>query len=172
MNVAEAILTRRSVRSYKDKEIPEEKLTKVMESARMAPSARNKQDWKFVIAKEEEKKEQLKEAANGQKFIKEAPAVIAGVATKPDENLECGVSTGTIDVTIAMDHVTLKAVEEGLGTCWVGAFDQEEVKEILNVPEGGKVVSLMPIGFPEEGLEALYKDRKNTEDIVCYDSYY
>lgn len=172
MNVSEAILTRRSVRSYKDKEIPEEKLQKVIESARMAPSARNKQDWKFVIVQDEEVKNKIQEAAGGQKFVNEAPTVIAGVSTKPDKRMKCDIPTGVVDVSIAMDHITLKAAEEGLGTCWVGAFEQEEVKEILNIPEGCKVVALMPIGYPEEELEVLYKKRKNPEDITCRDSYY
>lgn len=172
MNVSEAILTRRSVRSYKDKKIPEEKLQKIIESARMAPSARNKQDWKFVIVQDEEVKDKIHEAANGQKFVKEAPTVVVGVATKPDEKMECDIPTGIVDVTIAMDHITLKATEEGIGTCWIGAFDQEEVKEILNIPEGCKVVALMPMGYPEEELEVLYKERKNPEDITCRDSYY
>ncbi|MFP4116366.1 MAG: nitroreductase family protein [Candidatus Aenigmatarchaeota archaeon] len=172
MNVSEAILTRRSVRSYKDKEIPDEKLQRVMESARMAPSARNKQDWKFVIVKDEEKRSELREAAGGQKFVEEAPAVIAGVTTDPENEMKCDMPSGIIDVTIAMDHITLKAAEEGLGTCWIGAFDQEETKKILNVPEGCDIVALMPIGFPEEELEAIYKDRKNPEDITCEDTYY
>ena len=172
MNVSEAILTRRSVRSYKDKDIPEEKLHKVIESARMAPSARNKQDWKFVIVQDEEKKDELHKAANGQKFVKETPIVIVGVATKPEDEMKCGVETGVVDVTIAMDHITLKATEEGLGTCWIGAFDQEEVKDILNVPEGCRVIALMPIGYPEEELGVMYKERKNPEDITCRDTYY
>ena len=172
MNVSEAVLSRRSVRSYKEKQIPEECLHKVIESARMAPSARNKQDWKFVIVQDEEKKDELHEAANGQKFVKEAPTVVVGVATKPEDEMKSGIPTSIVDVTIAMDHMTLKATEEGLGTCWVGAFDQEEVKNILNIPDGCKVVALLPIGYPEEGLEVLYKDRKNPEDITCRDTYY
>ncbi|MFP4116714.1 MAG: nitroreductase family protein [Candidatus Aenigmatarchaeota archaeon] len=172
MNVSEAILTRRSVRSYKEKEIPEEQLQKVIESGRMAPSARNKQDWKFILVEDEDKREELCEAASGQKFVKEAPTVIVGVATDPEDVMQCRVRTGTVDVTIAMDHITLKAAEEGLGTCWIGAFDQEEVKEILNIPEGCKVIALMPIGYPDEELEVMYKERKNPEDITCRDTYY
>ena len=172
MNVSEAVLSRRSVRSYKEKQIPEECLHRVIESARMAPSARNKQDWKFVVVQDEEKRDELHRASNGQKFVKEAPTVIVGVATKPENEMKSGVPTGIVDVTIAMDHMALKATEEGLGTCWIGAFSQEDVKDILNIPDGCRVVALMTIGFPEEGLEPVYKERKNREDITCIDTYY
>ncbi len=172
MNVSEAVLSRRSVRSYKEKQIPEECLHRVIESARMAPSARNKQDWKFVVVQDEEKRDELHRASNGQKFVKEAPTVIVGVATKPEDKMKCGIPTGIVDVTIAMDHMALKATEEGLGTCWIGAFDQERVKEIINIPKGCRVIALMTMGYPEEGLEVMYKERKEPGDITCRDTYY
>ena len=171
MDVEEAIQKRRSVRSYQDKEIPKNKLERVLNAARMAPSAKNKQDWKFIVAKDEEKRIELYEAARQQSFVKEAPVVIAGVATDPEYKMGCDIPGGIVDLSIALDHLTLQAAEEGLGTCWVGAFDQEKAKEILNVPKGCEIVSLMPMGFPKEPLEKRNKRRKSLSEVISYDTY-
>lgn len=171
MEVKEAIEKRRSVRSYKDREVSRSLLEEVMESVRLAPSASNRQDWKFVIVDDETVKERLYTAANEQSFVREAPVVIAGVATEPEELMSCGVSAGTVDLSIALDHLTLRAAEEGLGTCWIGAFDQEETKEILEIPEEYKVIALMPLGYPTYDLTRENKRRKKLEEILSYNSF-
>lgn len=169
MEVAEAIKRRRSVRAYKPDPVPEESLKRVLGAARLAPSAHNAQDRKFVVVKDAQKRKQLAEAANSQSFIGEAPVIIVAVALKPEYIMSCEVSAYVVDLAIAVDHMTLAAVEEGLGTCWIGAFSQKEVKRILKIPEKYKVVTLIPLGFPADTPKA--KERKSLEEIVCYESF-
>lgn len=169
MNVHQAIKIRRSVRSYKPDPVPEEKLKKVLEAARLAPSAHNEQEWKFVVIRDAKRREQLSEAA-GQSFIAEAPVIIVAVGLDPEHVMRSGNPAYAVDLAIAIDHMTLAAVEEGLGTCWVGAFSQNEVKEILKIPARYKVVVLLPLGFPAD--KPGPKSRKNLEEIVCDENYY
>ena len=170
MNTLEAIKTRWSVRSYKSAPVPEESLTKILEAARLAPSAHNEQEWKFVVVKDSEKRKKLAEAALDQDFVGEAPVVIVAVALEPEEVLSSGIPNYAVDLAIAVDYMTLVAVEEGVGTCWVGAFSQEKVKKVLGIPERYKVVVLLPLGFPAD--KPGPKSRKNIEEIVCDENYY
>ncbi|MCF7876210.1 nitroreductase family protein [Candidatus Bipolaricaulota bacterium] len=170
MEVKEAILRRRSVRSFKEKDVPRELLEDIMESVRMAPSASNRQDWQFVLVDDSATREKLARAASNQNFVKEAPVVVAGINTEM-KMMSCGVKAGTVDLAIAMDHLTLRAAEEGLGTCWIGAFDQEKTKEILSVPEDSKVITLMPLGYPTYDLTKENKRRKALEEIINYNSF-
>jgi nitroreductase len=170
MDVHQAIKTRRSVRSYKPDSVPEEKLKKVLEAARLAPSAHNEQERKFIVVKNAEKRKKLAEAALDQDFVGEAPVVIVAVSLEPEEVMSSGVPNYAVDLAIAVDHMTLAAIEEGLGTCWIGAFSQEKVKEVLEIPERYKVVILLPLGFPTDKPKS--KSRKNLEEIVCDENYY
>lgn len=168
MDLKETIKTRRSVRAYKQEPVPEEKLNKVLEAARLAPSAHNAQDWKLVVVKDSEKRKQLAEAAN-QDFIGEAPVIIVAVALDPKDHLSSGVPTYAVNLGIAIDHVTLQAWAEGLGTCWIGAFSQQEVKQVLNIPEQYKVVILLPLGYPADSPKT--KNRKSIEELICYENF-
>jgi len=168
MNVAEAIKNRYSCRSYKADSVPEEKLKRVLEAARLAPSAHNEQECKFVVVRDDNKRREVAEAA-GQGFIAEAPVIIAAVALEPEHIMRSGNPAYAIDLAIAVDHMTLQATEEGLGTCWIGAFSQEEVKKVLKVPEEYKVVALMPLGFPAE--KGRPKSRKSLDEIISYDKF-
>ncbi|KPJ50371.1 nitroreductase [candidate division TA06 bacterium DG_26] len=169
MKIAELIKERRSVRSYKDMDVPDEKLISILNAARMAPSAGNRQPWKFIVVREKKKREALGRAASGQGFVAEAPVVIAAVALYPDRVMECGVPSYAVDLAIAVDHMTLAAVEEGLGTCWIGAFSQNEVRKILGIPQSHTVVTLLPLGFPADTPRS--KIRRPLEEIVCYESF-
>jgi len=169
MNIYETIEKRRSVRKFRGEEVPEEKLKKILEAAKMAPSASNAQDYKFVVVKDKEKREEIMKAAAHQKFVAEAPLIIVPVSTNPEHIMGCGIPAYPIDIAIAIDHMTLAAVEEGLGTCWVGAFDQEKVKKILNIPEKYKAVVLLPLGTPYG--EPSVKSRKNLLELVRYDEF-
>lgn len=169
MDVFKAIQTRRSIRGYKSTPIPEEKLRKVLEAARLAPSANNSQDWKFVVVRDPQKIKELAETKGSRSFIEEAPVIIVAVALKPEKLLSSDNLAYTIDLAIAVDHMTLVAVEEGLGTCWIGAFSQEKVREVLNIPESCKVVALLPLGFPSD--PGRPKSRKDLKEIVSYDSF-
>ncbi len=169
MELMTAVRERQSIRSYEDKPVPEQKLNKVLEAARLAPSASNRQRWKFIVVREAERRRELARAAGGQTHVAKAPVVIAAVATMPEYVMRCGVPAHLVDLAIAVDHMTLAAVDEGLGTCWIGAFYQEEVKDILNIPKDYRVVSLLTLGFPKTaGRE---KVRKSLEEIVCYETF-
>ncbi|MFC1954289.1 nitroreductase family protein [Chloroflexota bacterium] len=169
MEVQEAIEKRKSIRSYKDEPIPENKLQKVLEAARLAPSGGNRQEWKFVVVRDEEKRKQLSKAANGQAHVAAAPVVIAGVATGAERNMMCEVPAYPVDLSVAIDHMTLAAVEEGLGSCWIGAFSQDEARRIIGVPDTHKIVSLLTLGLPAD--DGRPKTRKSIDEIICYDIY-
>jgi len=167
--ILEVIRKRQSVRSYQDKEIPEEILNEILETGRLAASASNRQDMKLLVIKDRHLKQKLVPACRDQKFIGEASVVIVGCATNPERIMLCGEHSYPIDLAIALDHMSIQAVALGLGTCWIGAFYQDEVKKILMIPKGVRVVALMPLGFPKELRSKAA--RKPLSEIVCYDKY-
>jgi len=167
--VLEAIKKRQSVRSYQDKEISEDVLQQVLEAGRLAPSANNKQHWKFIVVKDEDLRKKLVPACKNQEFVGEAPVVIAGCGTDPDYVMTCGEHSYSIDLSIALGYMSLEAASLGLGTCWIGAFYQDQVKEILGVPEGVRIVNLLTLGYPKE--LGVRRGRKPLSEIVCYDKY-
>jgi nitroreductase len=169
VELKEAIKKRQSIRDYEDKPVPEEKLLKVLEAARLAPSASNRQKWKFVVVREANRRRQLAQAAGGQTHVARAPVVIAAVALMPEYVMQCGVPAYAVDLAIAVNHMTLTAVDEGLGTCWIGAFSQEEARNILKVPENYLIVALLPLGFTKQMGEM--KMRKSLDEIVCYEAF-
>lgn len=170
MDVCDAIATRKSVRAYLDKPIEEEKLNAVLEAARLAPSASNRQEWRFVIVREKEARSQIAMAAGQQMFIAQAPVIIVACAETDGHLMTCGEPCYPIDVAIALDHLTLRAVELGLGTCWIGKFNADEVKKILGIPDEIKVVQLMPLGYPVEP-DAVQKKRRAFAEIVKLDHW-
>ena len=147
MGVLDIIKKRRSIRSYKDKEVERDKLKTILEAARLSPSASNRQEWRFVIVEDKDTKNRLKKAAKNQKFVGEAPVVITCCAQTDFHVMTCGQMCYPIDLAIAIEHMVLTAQELGLGTCWVGAFNEDEVKEILNIPSEIKVVELLSLGY-------------------------
>ena len=169
MDVYEAIGRRRSIRKYQPRKVENDKLDRILEAGRLAPSAKNLQEWRFVVVRDEGRRKRLAEAAKGQTFVGEAPVVIAACATVTDYVMTCGQLTYPIDLAIAVDHMTLAATAEGLGTCWIGAFYEEEVKRILKIPPEVRVVALLPIGYPAE--EPSARLRKERDDIVTFESW-
>ena len=169
MNVMEAIGARRSVRAYKDIPVESEKLDRVLEAARLAPSANNRQERRFVVVQEADTRKKIAKAACNQDFVGTAPVVIAACATESGHVMACGQPAYTVDVTIAVDHMTLQAVKEGLGTCWIGAFHEDEVKKILGIPDTIRVVSLLPLGYPE--YVPAPTPRKSREQLVTFDKW-
>lgn len=168
MEFYETVKTRRSIRSYKGKEIPEEKLLRVMDAARVAPSGHNRQYWKFYIVESEDKKRKVAEACSGQTWIAEAPAVIVATGWKVpfSRGGYMGDMTFTMDVSIAFTHLILAARAEGLGTCWIGDFSNEKVKEILGLPEKEYVVAVTPIGYPDKGGFTENTSRKKLDEVM------
>lgn len=171
MNVEKAIMKRRSTRSYKDKEIPKDKLGRIMNVVRLAPSARNRQEWRFVVVTDDKTKEELYEVSMKQNQVRQASAVIVGVDTDPNYNMTNTIPGGPVDVAIALDHLSLKATEEGFGTCWIGAFEQEKVKELLNIPKQYQIISMMTIGYPKDPLKEIDKNRDSFDKVVSYNTF-
>lgn len=148
MDLMEAIRTRRSIRHYQPQPVERDKLLRVLDAGRLAPSARNEQEWRFIIVEEASMRHKLMQAAAYQSFVAEAPVVIVACAETDGRVMQCGQLAYPIDVAISLDHITLKAVEEGLGTCWIGAFDADLVKKLLNIPDYIHVVELLTLGYP------------------------
>jgi nitroreductase len=170
MNVMEAIKTRKSVRAYSDRPVEDDKLNIILEAARLAPSANNLQEWRFVVVREKETRNKLVQDAGNQKFVGEAPIVIVACAETDGHVMKCGQLCYPIDVAIALDHMTLAAVELGLGTCWIGHFDEKKVKETLGIPEKIRIVELMPLGYPSDP-SPIGKKRLPLKTIVRYEHW-
>ena len=169
MDVKTAIRTRRSIREYDPREVEEEKLMKVLESGRLSPSASNRQERMFIVIRDASTRKALSEAARNQKFLADAPVVIAACSVEKEYVMACGQLAYPIDTAIAVDHMTLTAVEEGLGTCWIGAFDEKKVKEILNIPDEIRVVTLLPVGYPSDIPRPT--PRKSLDEIVLWETW-
>ena len=169
MDVFTAIGNRRSIRKYNAKEVEPSKLDRILEAGRLSPSAGNRQEWKFIVVKDKDTMEALVDAAKGQQFVGEASVVIVACATSSDYVMACGQYSYTIDLSIAMAYMILEACELGLGTCWLGAFYEDKVKKILNIPDEIRVVAMTPLGYPDESPEQ--RPRKRTGQIVCYEKY-
>jgi nitroreductase len=172
MDLYEAIQRRHSVRDYADKPVEEDKIVRVLDAGRLAPSGRNRQPWKFVVVRDAAKRKTLAELS-GQTFLAEAPVVLAVVGTSPDAVMFCEVPADPVDCAIAIDHMTLAAVAEGLGTCWIGHFPQQPCRELLGVPESAKIIELLALGYPAGGASARpgEKSRKKLEEVVCRETY-
>lgn len=169
MDVFSAIQGRRSIRKYKSAAIEEEKLRKVLEAGRLSPSASNRQSWEFVVVKDPLTRRKLAEAAGNQTFVGQAPVIIVSCGTDPDGVMTCGQHRCSIDLSIATAYMILEAYEQGLGTCWLGHFDEAEVKRILAIPENVRVIAMTPLGYPDETPAA--RPRKEFDEVVCFDKY-
>ncbi len=166
MDVQKAIRLRRSIRDYESREVEEDKLVRVLDAGRLSPSAGNRQERRFVVVTDARTRKSLSEAANNQTFVAQAPVVIAACSVETEYVMKCGQPAYPIDTAIAVDHMTLQAVEQGLGTCWIGAFDEKKVKEILNIPNTVRVVQLLTLGYPSTVPRPT--SRKSLEEIVMW----
>ena len=171
MEFCEVIRRRKSIRKYKPDPIPDDVLNRILDAGRMAPSAKNYQPWHFIVVREPEMKKKVAEACRNQFFMAEAGAIICGCAFEKVAWSHMGnyMPSWTHDLTIALDHMILAATNEGLGTCWIGAFHEKMVKEVLGIPEGVRVVALTPVGYPAE--EARERGRLELKDIVSYEKF-
>jgi nitroreductase len=170
MNVHEAIKNRRSVREFSTRPIPAASVARLRDAMRLAPSACNLQPWRFVLVSDPHLRNQVAKAANEQTFIATAPLLVVACGF-PDQAYQHMGGFGNsvdIDVAIALDHLTLSAVAEGLGTCWIGAFDERNIKTLLRIPPEAKIVAMMPIGFPlrETSIHTIADDARKDEACV------
>lgn len=167
--VLNSIKKRFSVRKFKDQKIEQEKMDEVLEAARMAPSARNIQPWKFVVITDAEKREKLTEVCKGQTFVSQAPATIAVCVNNLDYEMTCGFRGAVIDAAIAGEHIALQAAELGLGSCWIGAFHQDKLRQLIDLPAEYEAVALLPIGYPDTNKGN--RNLKDKQEVVSYNSF-
>lgn len=162
MDVKDAILARKSIRKYLDKEIPEDTMKELLEAMRLAPSANNSQRWSMIVVTDPGLRKDLVAVSGNQKFVGQCSAYLVGVA-------EPGAFYSTVDMTIALDHLTLRAVELGLGTCWIGDFEPQEVKKILGIPKEREVPICMTLGYPGQSPPA--RKRKKLSELFHADMW-
>ena len=175
----EQIQNRRSIRKYDNKPIEDEKIYKLLESARLAPSGNNLQPWHFIVVKSDDKRQQVAKTAHDQKWMMTAPVFIVCIgdirprigndrAISVDENsCEHELKQTIRDTSIAAEHIVLMAEELGLSTCWIGWYTQQEMRKVLNIPSDKYVVSILTVGYADEKPAA--RPRKKLEDIVHYE---
>ena len=168
MEYMELLKKRRSIRRYKSDPVPDEDVQTILEAARLAPSWGNRQCWQYVVVTDESIKEKL--AGEERKWISEAPIVIVACADTRESGHKPGMDYYMLDIGISFEHLILAATDLGLGTCWVGAFDEEAAKEALGVPGEIRVVAYTPLGYPNEKRGQVF-NRKPLRDICFYDKY-
>jgi len=173
MNVFEAIKERRSIRSFKEQDVKEKDIEMLIEAAMWAPSAGNIQPWEFIIVRRHDLKEELAEAAFGQAFVEAAPIVIVVCANENRSFQGYSVRGKTLyciqDTAAAIQNIHLTAHSLGLGTCWIGAFSEEETAKILKVPNGVRPVAVVPVGYPAESPAP--RNRRPISQIVHYETF-
>ncbi len=168
LDVQEAILRRRSIRSFTDEDISDEDVRQIIEAGTFAPSAGNCQPWEFLIVRDRITKQKLAEAALGQRFVSQAPVVIVVCANIKRSTSRYGSRGQELyciqDTAAAIENMLLMAVSKGLGTCWVGAFNEVLAKEALELPVGIRPVAIIPLGNPAE--TPRMPRRRSYEDVV------
>lgn len=181
MKFQELILARQSVRKYTDQPVEKEKIMRCLEAARLAPSASNSQPWKFIVIddpqlKEKVAKETYSLLANFNKFVHQAPVIIAITLEKTTLINRIGgrikkKEWKLIDVGITADHLCLQASEEGLGTCMLGWYNEKEIQELLGIPEKISVALLISVGYAPEEYKLRKKIRKDIAEVVSFNKY-
>ena len=168
MNILDTIRTRRSIRRYKTDPVEEEKLQRILEAGRLSPSAVNKQPWHFIVVRDPSVRESLR-ASYGQNWFVNAPLIIVVCADPGNAWVRRdGEEYWKVDATIALQDMILCATEEGLGTCWIGAFSEEPARRALKIPEKIRIVAMTPVGYADERKEPV-SDRKPLNEITHYE---
>ena len=169
MEFYEVLTKRRSIRKYKKAPVEQDRIDRILEAVRIAPSAKNSQPWHFIVIRDEKVKLTLKEAYDKEWFYS-APVIVC-VCGEPAKAWvrRDGKSYLDVDVAISFEHLVLAAAAEGLGTCWIGAFDPPVVRRVLGLPDGIEPIALTPIGYPDETPRPF--SRKSTAEIVRRDRW-
>ncbi len=168
MEYMDLVRKRRSIRRYKPDPVLEQHLKAILEAARLAPSSGNRQCWQYVIVTDKNIINKLSEA--GRKWISGAPVVIVACADPEASSHKAGLDYFLVDVGISFEHLILAATDLGLGTCWIGGFDEKIAKEALGVPDGIRVVAYTPLGYPDEKKGKVFA-RKPLRDVCFYERY-
>ncbi|MDD1770641.1 MAG: nitroreductase family protein [Methanomassiliicoccales archaeon] len=166
---------RHSVRTFADQPVEDEKITSALEAARLAPSARNSQPWRYIVVKDRSMLERIADSGRLNSWVKKVPVLVIACADPKDDATVNGMDYFLLDVGISMEHLVLRATELGLGTCWLAGYDEVKVRAALGIPDNVRVVAMTPLGYPTEkpGLRdaltktlARSKNRKSLEEIV------
>jgi len=165
MSLLDLIFSRRSIRRYENKEIPQEVLQQILEAGRQAPSAANRQPIRFVIVNDHELLKKLCDSII-IRFVKYAPLAIVGCADV--KSLLTG-KWAVVDTAIAMQNMVIAAFTFGIGSCWIGACNEKKVKELLKIPDKWKVVALLTFGYPAE--QPKQRKKKAFEKIFSFNSF-
>lgn len=159
---------RRSIRKYKPDPISDQELKEILEAARLAPSSKNRQCWQYIIVTDQSIKEKI--VATGMEWISEAPVIVVACADPALSAHKPGMDYFMLDIGISLEHLILAAANLGIGTCWIGTFDEKTVKEALGIPDEIRVVAYTPLGYPREKKGQVFA-RKPLRDICCYERY-
>jgi Nitroreductase len=169
MEFLELVEKRHSVRAYKPDEVENEKLNTVLEAARLAPTAVNYQPFQIIVIHTKGREDELNRIYPANWFVQ--PPLVLCVCAVRDEawKRKDGKNFMDIDATIVMDHIILASTSIGLGTCWIGAFDPEAAREVLNLPEGIEAVLFTPLGYSADDPNT--KNRKDLSEIVRHEHW-
>lgn len=181
MEFFEVIKTRKSVRGYKDKKVDDDKIKYVLECARLAPSWMNKQCWRFVVVQNKSIIEEIAKTTTViNKWLRTVPVIIIACADPLLSGKINDIEYYKIDVSIAMEHIILAANDIGLGTCWIGGFNEQKIKKLLEIPPRIRVIALTPLGYPKENRSISEKGksmiirstkRKSLKEIIHNDKW-
>lgn len=181
MALLDLIKHRKSVRDFLDRPVSRDKIMMCLEAARLAPSASNSQPWRFIVVDDRELKDKLCDAAFGglyfiNSFGKTAPVMVVVISEKSKFLARIGgMFRGTkyylIDIGVACEHLVLEAEDLGLGTCWIGWFNERGVKSVLNIPQGKKIDILIALGYYDREKLGPEHGREPMEEIASFNSY-
>ena len=164
------IVNRRSVREYKSIPVEWEKIERILEAGRLAPTAKNRQEWKVLIVNDKIVIQKMVSACADQTFIGSAPILLVAISTDDSYTMRCGIKAGNVDTSLVLENIALQAVKEGLGTCYIGAFYQKPVKELLSIPKDKTVIQILTLGYPNDKAQPrIRKDLKNFYSLNSYE---
>ncbi len=169
MEVMPEILQRRSIRAFSAEPVEKDQLERIVEAGRLAPSAKNRQEWRFVVLQKKEVRMKMMDAAFNQDYVGQAPVIIAVCTTNIDYRMPNGQPSYPVDLAFAACQMVLQAVHEGLGTCCITTFDEQEVREILTMPFSMRVVLLILVGHADETPEPT--PRKSAKQVTGKDHW-
>jgi nitroreductase len=171
MEFLNVIKNRRSIRKYKPDPVPDEEIEYVLNAARLAPSWKNQQCWRYVVVKDKEKIEKIASARpKSQDWLREAPVMIVACADPDDSGHREGKDYYLVDIGISFEHLLLAARDRGLGTCWIGGFDEKTVKDSIEAPDNIRIIAYTPLGYPNEEKTGI-SDRKTPQETIFYEKY-
>jgi len=180
MEFRQVVETRHSVRTYLKKAVEDEKLQYVLDCARLAPSFRNGQCWRFVVVRDPELRKKVATTSLLNRWMYSVPIILVACADPSESGNRNGIDYFGVDVGIAFEHVVLAAADVGLGTCWMAAFNEEQVRDTLGIPRNIRVVALSPLGYPAKrsslfgktiSVVARSKHRRPLDQTVHYDRW-